>query len=159
MFIICELNCYDQKTRQTLAHDIRKHWTAVSTLLGLISSVYRDLPHWRLNQRLQNAELKFYHWATNPHCTQVTLNQCDVDWWLSGRISALHSVGAGSIFSGKDHGIHCWWDLTRSKQLFCVSLCNAQVFAGFSGHGNSIHKIIPLLKKKMHMFIINCIFY
>ena len=30
----CELNYHDQKIRQTLACDIRKHWTAVSTLLG-----------------------------------------------------------------------------------------------------------------------------
>ena len=29
------------------AHDIQKHWTAVSTLLALITSVYRDLPHSR----------------------------------------------------------------------------------------------------------------
>ena len=31
-------------------HDIRKHWTAVSTLLGLISSVYHGVHHWRSNQ-------------------------------------------------------------------------------------------------------------
>ena len=29
----CELNYHDPKIRRTLAHDIRKHWTAVSTLL------------------------------------------------------------------------------------------------------------------------------
>ena len=34
----CELNYHDQKIRRTLAHDIRKYWTAVSTLLGLINS-------------------------------------------------------------------------------------------------------------------------
>ena len=38
-----------------------------------------------------------------------------------------------------DYGIHCWWDL-RSKQLSCVLVCRAQVFAWFSDHGNSIHK-------------------
>ena len=46
------------------ASDIQKHWTAVSTLLGLISSIYRDLPHWRSNQWPQNAEPKLYYWAT-----------------------------------------------------------------------------------------------
>ena len=47
---ICrELNYPDQKIRQTLACDVRKHWTAVPTLLGLISSVYRDLLHGRSN--------------------------------------------------------------------------------------------------------------
>ena len=51
--LYCELNYHDQKIRRTLTHDIRKHWTAVSTLLGMISSVYHDLHHWRSNQRPQ----------------------------------------------------------------------------------------------------------
>ena len=41
-----------------------------------------------------------------------------------------------------------WWDLIRSKQLSSVHVCRAWVFAGFSGHGNSIHNILPLLKKE-----------
>ena len=53
--------------------------------------------------------------------------------------SVLHSVVAGSISSEEDHGILCWWDLIRSKQLLSVSVCHAQVFAEFSGRGNSIH--------------------
>ena len=32
----------------------------------------------------------------------------------------LHSVIVGLISSGGDHGMHCWWDLKRSKQLFSV---------------------------------------
>ena len=36
----------------------------------------------------------------------------------------------------------------RSKQLSSDSICCTQVFARFSGHGNSIYNIIPLLKKK-----------
>ena len=48
--MVCELNYHDQKIWQTLAQNIWKHWTAVSTLLDLLSSVYRDLPHWRSNQ-------------------------------------------------------------------------------------------------------------
>ena len=50
------------------ARDIRNHWTAVSTLLSLISS---DLTRWRSNQLLQDAELKLYLWATGPHRTQM----------------------------------------------------------------------------------------
>ena len=73
---------------------------------------------------------------------------CDVDWWLSGRVLALHSVVAGLISSGGDHGIHCWWDLVRSKRLSSVSVCRTQVFTRFSGHGNSIHNIIPRLKNE-----------
>ena len=53
----------------------RKHWTAVSTLLGLISCVYRDLHHLRSNQRSQVAEPKLYNWANNPYRTKVTPNQ------------------------------------------------------------------------------------
>ena len=29
-----------------------------------------------------------------------------------------HTEVVGSISSGGDHGLHCWWDLIRSKQLF-----------------------------------------
>ena len=39
------LDWVDQKLRRTLMHDVWKHWTAVSTFLSLISSVYRDLNH------------------------------------------------------------------------------------------------------------------
>ena len=48
---------------------------AVSTISGLISSVYRDFHHWRSNQRPQIAASKLYDWATNTYCTQVTPNQ------------------------------------------------------------------------------------
>ena len=92
----------------TLAGDIWNHWTAVSTLLGLISSVYCDLPYWRWNQQPQNAEPKLCHWATGPHSTQVMPNYV------------------------------------------------AQVFARFSGHGNSIYNIIPLFKKEnVHVNILS----
>ena len=41
----CELNNHDQKNQRTPARDLRKHKTAISTLSGLIRSVYRDLHH------------------------------------------------------------------------------------------------------------------
>ena len=44
-------NYHDHKIRRTSVRDTWRHWTSVSTLLDLISSVYRDLPHWRSNQR------------------------------------------------------------------------------------------------------------
>ena len=71
----CELNYHDQKIWQNLVCEIRKHWTTVSTLLSLISSVYHDLSHWRSNQWLQNAKLNLNHWAINPHRTRVMPNQ------------------------------------------------------------------------------------
>ena len=41
--------------------------------------------------------------------------------WAGGPVVEfrfLHTVLAGSISSGEDHGVPCWWDLIRSKQLF-----------------------------------------
>ena len=63
----CELNYHDQKIHRKPTHNIREHWTAVSTWLGLISSVYRNLHPWRSNQ--------LYNWATSSYRTQVTPNQ------------------------------------------------------------------------------------
>ena len=78
---------------------------------------------------------------------------CDVDRWLSGRVLALHSVVASLISSGGDHSIHCWWDLIRSKQLPSGSICHMQVFARFSGHGNSIYIIFFIIKVTEQVFI------
>ena len=69
------LNYHDQKIRRTLTHNIRKHWTAVSALLGLISNVYHDLHHWRSNQWPKIAVPKLYDWGINLHHTQVMPNQ------------------------------------------------------------------------------------
>ena len=69
-----KLNDYDQKIRQTLARDVLNNWTAVSTLLVLISSVYHVLFSWRSNQRLQNAEPILSHWAIDEHRTQAMPN-------------------------------------------------------------------------------------
>ena len=62
--------------------------------------------------------------------------------WFTGRVSALHSVVADSISSGGggDHGIRCWWDLIKSKQLSSISVRHLQVFAKFCGCGHSIKK-------------------
>ena len=80
---------------------------------------------------------------------------CDVDCWLSCRVSAQYSVVTGSISTEGNHGMHYWWDLIRLKQLSSVSVCRTPVFAGFSGRGNSIHNIIPQLRKKVHLFVCN----
>ena len=52
-------------TRKSGTHLHRAHWTAVSTLLGLISNVHRDLHHGRSNQQPQYAEAETQplgHW-------------------------------------------------------------------------------------------------
>ena len=62
----CELNYHDQKI-QTLTHDIQKHWTAVSSLLGqltwmclasYIRTLYRGHGH---IQRIGNTHLRNYY--------------------------------------------------------------------------------------------------
>ena len=61
---------------------------------------------------------------------------------------------AGSISSGKDHGIHSCWDLIRSKHLSSISVCHAKELTGFSGHGNSIHNLkLEFIKKENNAFL------
>ena len=52
-----------------------EHWTAVSTLLGLINSAHRDLHHWRSNQQPQNAEAETLPVGHRfmPHITDAKL--------------------------------------------------------------------------------------
>ena len=60
---------------RTPTHNIRENWTVLSIFRGIISSVHRNLNHWRSNQRPQVAVPKLYNWATSSHRTQVTPNQ------------------------------------------------------------------------------------
>ena len=60
----------------------------------------------------------------------------------SSLVSALHSIVTGSIFSGEDHGIHCWWDRIRSNQLYSGSECCAQCLPDFLIMVIQIHNII-----------------
>ena len=83
---------------------------------------------------------------------------CDVDRWLSGRVSARQSVVAGSIISARNQGIHNWWVLVKSRQLSSGSVRRVQGFAGFSGYGNSIYNTIPLLQKEnMELLVLDSI--
>ena len=59
---------------------IRKHWTDVLTLLGFISSVYRDLHYWSSNQRPQSRNS-----TTEPqsisHTSDAKLTSYGNCWW------------------------------------------------------------------------------
>ena len=50
-------------------------------------------------------------------------------------------------YIGEDLGINYWRDLIESKQLPGASECPVQVFAGFSGHSNSIYNILNTYKE------------
>ena len=87
-----------------------KHWTAVSTLLGLISSAYCDLHHWRLNKQPQKAEPKLYCWAPGPHHTHIYIYR-------------ITCVLAG--FSSHDNSINIYissWSCHTSSMYFSLSL-------------------------------------
>ena len=66
-----------------------------------------------------------------PWLVNLALLVCNVGWWLSGRVSALPSVVAGSISCGGDHGIRCWWDLIRLKQLSSIFVCHTECMSNF----------------------------
>ena len=53
--ILCEKLPWQENPANTYMR-YTEHWTFVSTLLGLISSVHCDLHHWRSNQQPQYAE-------------------------------------------------------------------------------------------------------
>ena len=75
----------------------------------------------------------------------------DIDYYLSGRVSALHSLGSSSIPRVEDHGIHCWWDLIRSKQQSSGSVCDAQCLLDFLVI--VIQVVIPLLRNRNCVYI------
>ena len=56
-----------------------EHWTAVSTLLGLISSAHCDLHLWRSNQQPQYAEAETLPLGHQfiPHISDVELTSHD----------------------------------------------------------------------------------
>ena len=56
----CELNYNDRKIQRTPTHNIRKHWTAVSTLLGLIKSAYNSQYIWFVDSFLNEPDLIFF---------------------------------------------------------------------------------------------------
>ena len=113
----------------------------------------------RLPKRIGNSHPRHYY---NPrvriymYIFFFKLRNYIVNWITMTRISgehlrttfnSQHNLSTKKMRINVHYGIYCWWHLKRSKQLSCVSVCHAQVFAGFSGHGNSINNIIFLLKK------------
>ena len=103
------------------------------------SSVYRNLHHWRSNQRPQIAVPKPCNWATCSYRTQVTPNQLVT---VIGRaIVEFRHCNMWSLVRSTVVEITVYtaeWDLIRSKQMSSVRVRHAYVFGGFSGRGNSI---------------------
>ena len=92
----CELNYHDQKIWRTLAYDIWKHFTAVSTLLGLISSVYHNLQHWRSNLQTQSQN------STTEPSVHITHKWCQINltWPINLNVSCkLHPYSLQKTWS------------------------------------------------------------
>ena len=60
----------------------------------------------------------------------------------------------GSISSGGDHDVHCWWDPIRSKQLFSVPYVTCRCLPGFLVM--IIYKIYMLLENNISLFNEEC---
>ena len=79
--VIFELSQLENPANTYMQHT--EHWTAVSTLLDLISSAYRDLHYRRLNQQPQNAEaetLPLGHWFIS-HISEAKLTSHGDNVW------------------------------------------------------------------------------
>ena len=71
--VILELPWQENPANTFMRHT--EHWTAVSTLFGLISNAHSDLHHWRSNQQPQYAKvetLPLGHWFM-PHMSDAEL--------------------------------------------------------------------------------------
>ena len=94
--------------------------SSISSCISISSPMRLSLRGW-VRLSFENVALEVAVFSVGVKCTYKThmvmwlhiyhdLNLrsliCDVDRGLSGSVSALHYVVAGSIFSGVDHGIH-----------------------------------------------------
>ena len=124
-----------------------ERWTAVLTLLGLISSAYRDLHHWRSNQQSQNAETEVLQLSRHirscghallPWLVDLASLMYGMDWWPSGKVSV--SAFCGCLFDLQ------WWRPQYAKLMrpnkvkkpVQSSLCRI-LFAEISSHDNLIN--------------------
>ena len=90
----------DQKIRRTPTHDIRNTGEGVSSGKSTDVTCKTHLG---------------YLAAQLPWLVDLASLVCDMNCWLSRKVSALQTVVAGSISSGGDYAIHCWLDLIRSN--------------------------------------------
>ena len=109
------LNYYVQKIRQTLAHHIRNHWTADSTLSYLISSVYRDISHWRSNQWPQSRN------STTKLQVRITPKRCRWDLIRSKQLSRGSVCGAQVFVRFSDHGNSIYNIIPLLKKRKCTT--------------------------------------
>ena len=109
-----------------------------------ISGPVRLSLHGRLTLTWEDVALEVTVFFVGVKCTSKThlvkYSLIYYDWliwhrscvlWLGGRVSVLHSEVAGSVSSGGDHGIRCWWNLIRSKQFFSVPYVTLVAFRIF----------------------------
>ena len=91
----------------------------ISKLLGKTWPWGVTVSSWKITDITCKTHLGYLA-AQLPWLVDLAPLVCDMNWWLSCRVSALQTVVAGSISS-----IHCWWDLIKSKQPSSVPVCRA----------------------------------
>ena len=72
LIYIFELSWLENPANTNMRH--AEHWTAVSTVLVLMGSAYRNLQHWRSTQQPQNTEAE-----TLPRDQRFISHICDVE--------------------------------------------------------------------------------
>ena len=116
--------------KQKYVHLFPCPWGIIITLMRISKLFGKTWPwggarvHWKEYGCNCKTHLRYLA-AQLPWLVDLASLVCDMNWWLSCRVSALQSVVAGSISSGWDYGIHCWWDVIRSKQLSSVPVYRA----------------------------------
>ena len=143
IYKIFELSWLENPANAYMWHT--EHWTAVSTLLGLISSAYRDLHHWRSNQQPQNAEAEtlplghqFISHISNAELTSHGDNVRPLNLMcLEGTYSLQRTLPPPELRLPKsvlwihitltslygtvcDPGFHCWMHETQGHRLYHV---------------------------------------
>ena len=127
-------------TRKSGKH---QHWTAVSTLLGLISNAHRDLHHWRSNQQPQYAEAE-----TLPLGHRFTLHVSDAELTIHGKLrDHLKYIYVCVCFMIKKKLHLLLWFYssqflhTTSKEWFLLKLEWQHVFATFQDTSKYFHRL------------------
>ena len=133
------MSYYDKKIRRTPTHDIREHWTAISTLLGLVSSVYRNLHHWRSNLKNKKNYIHLFPCPWGIIITRLRISKLLGKTWPWGGDSVLwkeFGCNMQDTFRLFSHAITitCWFWTVGSVVEY--RLCNLWSLSSISRGGD-----------------------
>ena len=101
-------------------------------------------------RHIRSSGRTIYHDLLIQYCLYVA--------WTGGPVvefRLLHTVVAGSISSGGDHGVHCGWDPIRSKQLFSAPYVECRCLPDFlvMAISNIIYKLFFKILLSLYIYI------